>query len=97
MFSGDGFSDVVADIEANSGKGVAFMYFTKFYFVFIVFTGSILGLSLINSIFIDQMSRSEEKSEKETDKLDEKLDLLLKKQEDLSAEIKELKKKLNNE
>ncbi len=97
VFSGDGFSDVVADIEANSGKGVAFMYFTKFYFVFIVFTGSILGLSLINSIFIDQMSRSEEKSEKETDKLDEKLDRLLQKQEDLSAEIQELKKKLNNE
>lgn len=97
VFSGDGFSDVVADIEANSGKGVTFMYFTKFYFVFIVFTGSILGLSLINSIFIDQMSRSEEKSEKETDKLDEKLDRLLQKQEDLSAEIQELKKKLNNE
>jgi voltage-gated sodium channel len=97
VFSGDGFSDVVADIEANSGKGVAFMYFTKFYFVFIVFTGSILGLSLINSIFIDQMSRSDEKSEKETDKLDEKLDLLLKKQEALSAEIQDLKKKLNNE
>jgi len=97
VFSGDGFSDVVSDIEANSGKGVAFMYFTKFYFVFIVFTGSILGLSLINSIFIDQMSRSDEKSEKETDKLDEKLDLLLKKQEALSAEIQELKKKLNNE
>ena len=73
------------------------MYFTKFYFVFIVFTGSILGLSLINSIFIDQMSTSESKIEKETDKIEDKLDMLLKIQEELSAEIKELKKKLNNE
>jgi voltage-gated sodium channel len=43
-----------------------FTSFTKFYFVFIVFTGSILGLSLINSIFIDQMNqiaREEEDSE----------------------------------
>lgn len=97
VFSGDWFSDVVADIESNSGKGEVFMYLTKFYFVFIVFTGSILGISLINSIFIDQMSLSDKKHENETDKLDEKLDLLLKKQEALSAEIQDLKKKLNNE
>ena len=97
VFSGDGFSDVVADIELNSGKGEAFMYFTKFYFVFIVFTGSILGLSLINSIFIDQMSSSEGKIEKETDKIEYKLDELLKNQEALSAEIQDLKKKLNHE
>lgn len=55
IFSGDGFSDVVAEIEANCTA--TFGYFTKFYFVFIVFTGSILGLSLINSIFIDQMNQ----------------------------------------
>ena len=61
IFSGDGFSDVVAEISNNcSGP---FLYFTKFYFVFIVFTGSILGLSLINSIFIDQMTQMEEQIE----------------------------------
>jgi voltage-gated sodium channel len=96
VFSGDGFSDVVADIEINSGKGEAFMYFTKFYFVFIVFTGSILGLSLIHSIFIDQMSRFDKKSVKETDELGKKIDLLLKKQDELITEINELKQKSND-
>jgi len=62
IFSGDGFSDVVAEIETNSS--IQFIYFTKFCFVFIVFTGSILGLSLINSIFIDQMNQIEEKNKK---------------------------------
>jgi len=63
VFSGDGFSDVVAEIEAHSS--LQFIYFTKFYFVFIVFTGSILGLSLINSIFIDQMNQIAEKTEEQ--------------------------------
>lgn len=58
IFSGDGFSDVVAEIASNTSG--PFLIFTKFYFVFIVFTGSILGLSLINTIFIDQMSQIEE-------------------------------------
>ena len=57
IFSGDGFSDVVDLITANNSN-IYFIYFTKFYFVFIVFTGSILGLSLINSIFIDQMTHA---------------------------------------
>ena len=61
IFSGDGFSDVVAEIEIHSS--IQFIYFTKFYFVFIVFTGSILGLSLINSIFIDQMNQITETKE----------------------------------
>lgn len=63
IFSGDGFSDVVAEIETHSS--IQFIYFTKFYFVFIVFTGSILGLSLINSIFIDQMNQMAEKNDEQ--------------------------------
>jgi len=55
IFSGDGFSDVVKEIQSHSSA--LFTAFAKFYFVFIVFTGSILGLSLINSIFIDQMNQ----------------------------------------
>jgi voltage-gated sodium channel len=61
IFSGDGFSDVVGEIEQNSPGG--FVYFTKIYFVIIVFTGGILGLSLINSIFMDQMLQADGKKE----------------------------------
>lgn len=91
IFSGDGFSDVVAEIVSNSS--LEFGYFTKLYFVMIVFTGSILGLSLINSVFIDQMSTFDEKAEEEINLLENKLDEILKNQELLFKEINEMKKR----
>ncbi len=90
VFSGDGFSDVVAEIISNSS--LEFGYFTKFYFVMIVFTGSILGLSLINSVFIDQMSNFDKKGESEINSLESKLDEVLKNQELLYKELNEMKK-----
>ncbi len=82
IFSGDGFSDVVTEITENPKCSLAFAYFTKFYFVFIVFTGSILGLSLINSIFIDQMTIAKEEHEN-----NDKKSMI-----DLKSEIESLKK-----
>lgn len=82
IFSGDGFSDVVADITDHPNCSLSFAYFTKFYFVFIVFTGSILGLSLINSIFIDQMTIAKD----EQDSSEKKIIA------DLKSEIEEVKK-----
>ncbi len=90
IFSGDGFSDVVAEIVSNSS--LEFGYFTKLYFVMIVFTGSILGLSLINSVFIDQMSNFDKKGESEINSLENKLDEVLKNQELLIKELNEMKK-----
>jgi len=90
VFSGDGFSDVVAEIISNSS--LEFGYFTKLYFVMIVFTGSILGLSLINSVFIDQMSNFDKKGESEINSLENKLDEVLKNQELIFKELNEIKK-----
>lgn len=90
IFSGDGFSDVVTEIVSNSS--VEFGYFTKIYFVMIVFTGSILGLSLINSVFIDQMSNFDKKGESEINSLENKLDEVLKNQELFFKELNEMKK-----
>ena len=90
IFSGDGFSDVVNEIVSNSS--LEFGYFTKLYFVMIVFTGSILGLSLINSVFIDQMSNFDKKGESEINSLENKLDEVLKNQELLFKELNEIKK-----
>ncbi len=84
IFSGDGFSDVVNAVKVNASP--MFTAFTKFYFVFIVFTGSILGLSLINSIFIDQMNqiaREEEDSEE------------IKLLKELKKELEEVKERIN--
>jgi|GEM_PF-3247263 len=88
IFSGDGFSDVVAEIVSS----LEFGYFTKLYFVMIVFTGSILGLSLINSVFIDQMSNFDKKGESEINSLENKLDEVLKNQELIFKELNEMKK-----
>ena len=93
IFSGDGFSDVVAEIVSNSS--LEFGYFTKLYFVMIVFTGSILGLSLINSVFIDQMSNFDKKGESKINSLENKLDEVLKNQELLLKELNEIKKTKN--
>jgi voltage-gated sodium channel len=57
VFSGDGFGGAVAEIGAHCSPG--YLAFAKVYFVLIGFTGSILGLSLINSIFVDQMLAAE--------------------------------------
>ena len=93
IFSGDGFSDVVNEIVSNSS--LEFGYFTKLYFVMIVFTGSILGLSLINSVFIDQMSNFDKKGESKINSLENKLDEVLKNQELLLKELNEIKKTKN--
>jgi voltage-gated sodium channel len=81
IFSGDGFSDVVKEIQSHASP--LFIAFAKFYFVFIVFTGSILGLSLINSIFIDQMNQINKEADSEEIKL----------LKELKKEIEELKTK----
>ncbi len=85
IFSGDGFSDVVNAVKENVSP--LFTSFAKFYFVFIVFTGSILGLSLINSVFIDQMN-SLAKEEKDSEEIK-----LLK---ELKNDIEMLKKNQND-
>lgn len=93
IFSGDGFSDVVGEIEQHHTGG--FIYFTKFYFVFIVFTGSILGLSLINSIFIDQMSQVEDQIEDSEKDVMKMLKALKDQNAALMSEIKKIQNKEN--
>jgi len=71
------FPDMVAD---KTNLMTAFL--TKVYFIVILLTGGIFGLSLVNSIFVDAMVSDN------TDELEEKVD-------QLSAEIVKLRKDLN--
>lgn len=91
VFSGEGFSGIIDEIEKNST--VLFTSFSKFYFVAIVFSGSILGLSLINSIFMDQMNQASEKSDKEEAA---QLKEIKKELEDLKRKQKEILDALKN-
>ena len=90
IFSGDGFTDVVSQIQANASPMIT--GFSKFYFVLIVFSGSILGLSLINSVFINEMSEiADDVSEN-----DLSIDALKKEIEDLKVQQMEILSILKN-
>ena len=93
VFSGDGFSDIIIAIQSN---GSSFMSsFAKFYFVAIVFSGSILGLSLINSVFIDQMnqqvSEADQKEINQIQGLKKEIDDIKKQQNEILTLLKDKK------
>jgi len=92
IFSGDGFSDVVGEIQAHSSEG--FTVFAKLYFVLIVFLGTILGLSLINSIFINEMStivnEVDENNDIAIDELKAQINLLNNKQDAIMEKLNKL-------
>ncbi|MBR4533604.1 MAG: ion transporter [Bacteroidaceae bacterium] len=56
--------------------------FTRLYFVFLLVLGGVIGLSLINSVFVDAMvSDNNDDLLERIDQLEEKIDRLLKQQE----------------
>ena len=61
-------------VDISQSKAV----FIHLYFVFILLTGGIFGLSLVNSIFVDAMvSDNNDGLEKKVDELNKKIDTLL--------------------
>ncbi len=68
VFTVEGWYEIPELIAANSSDG--FAAFARLYFVFTVFSGGILGFSLANAVFVDQMtSDNVDKSEKKIDDL----------------------------
>ena len=92
IFSGDGFSDVVGEIQAHSSEAAT--AFAKLYFVLIVFLGTILGLSLVNSIFINEMStivdEVDENNDKTVDYLKAQIEMLNTKQDVIMEKLNQL-------
>lgn len=77
IFTVEGWYEIPELVAERSSVLVAF--FSKIYFMLILLTGGIIGLSLVNSIFVDAMVSDN------NDELEHKIDKL-------SAEILELKK-----
>jgi voltage-gated sodium channel len=98
IFSGDGFSDVVSQIQANSNTATT--VFAKLYFVLIVFSGSILGLSLINSVFINEMTtivdEVDENNDKSIDELKLQITQLNNKQDVIMEKLNKLMEEKDN-
>lgn len=76
VFTVEGWYEIPDLIAERSSPATAF--FTRIYFVGLLFGGGIFGLSLINSIFVDNMlSDNTEELEKQVDRIEKKLDALI--------------------
>jgi len=53
IFTVDGWYEIPDFISKRSNETIGIL--TKIYFVVIVFTGGVFGLSIVNSIFVDAM------------------------------------------
>ncbi len=81
IFTVDGWFEIPDQLTKNLSSTASF--FTYLYFIFVVLTGGILGLSLVNSIFVDAMvSDNNDALENKIDELDKKIDKLLTKNDD---------------
>jgi len=78
IFSVDGWNEIPDLIATRSSPVIAF--FSKLYFVILLFAGGILGLSLVNSIFVDAMvSDNNDDLQNEVSELIKKIDALTEK------------------
>jgi voltage-gated sodium channel len=76
VFTVEGWYEIPDAIAEEASPTVAF--FTRLYFIVILFFGGIFGLSLVNSIFVDTMvSDNNDELERRVAELQEKIDLLL--------------------
>lgn len=78
IFTVEGWYEIPDQIAENATDSVAFL--SKLYFVFILVTGGIFGLSLVNSIFVEAMlSDNTDDIAKKIDALEVKIDKVLNK------------------
>ncbi|MFA7170319.1 MAG: ion transporter [Candidatus Paceibacterota bacterium] len=81
IFTVEGWFDIPEQIAVNYSSTATF--FIYLYFIFVVVTGGIIGLSLVNSIFVDAMvSDNNDEIEKKVDNIDNKLNYIIKKLND---------------
>jgi voltage-gated sodium channel len=82
LFSVEGWYEIPDLIASRSLPIIGFL--TKLYFVFLLLFGGIIGLSLVNSIFVDAMvSDNNDNLQKEVSTLSLKIETLTKKIEEL--------------
>jgi voltage-gated sodium channel len=78
IFTVEGWYEIPEMISTDYSKSATF--FIYLYFIFVVVTGGIIGLSLVNSIFVDSMvSDNNDVIEQKIDNLDNKLNNIIEK------------------
>lgn len=86
VFTLEGWNSIPDAIIANADPASIKPMMTRIFFFLIVLTGSIFGMSIMNAIFVDEMTMDN------NDQIEGKIDDLNDKVEKLLAEISELKK-----
>jgi len=80
IFTVEGWYEIPEQLTMHLSSVSSF--FTYVFFIFIVISGGIFGLSLVNSIFVDAMvSDNNDDLEKKIEQLEKKIDILLTKDE----------------
>ncbi len=86
LFTIEGWYEI-PDAIAAAATIPGVVHVVRFYFVLLLIAGGIIGMSLINSIFVDAMvSDNNDELEKKIDRLEKKIDQLLKEKEDDNAD-----------
>ena len=80
MFTIEGWYEIPDAIYDNVSESYQFL--VRPYFIFILVLGGIVGMSLINSVFVDAMvSDNNDDVKAKLDELEKKIDKLLEKQD----------------
>lgn len=87
LFSVEGWYEIPDLIATRTSPIVGL--FSKLYFIILLLCGGILGLSLVNSIFVDAMvSDNNDELQKEVTQLSDKIEILTKKIEEMNNNYK---------
>lgn len=79
VFTLEGWNEIPAAIVMNMDPESWSGPLTRLFFVFIVLTGGIFGMSIVNAIFVDEMVRdNNDDLENKIEELSKKIDLLIK-------------------
>ncbi|GAB4429022.1 MAG: hypothetical protein OHK0039_47630 [Bacteroidia bacterium] len=78
VFTIEGWYEIPEQVIADGQMAGAALFFTKLYFILIVLSGGLFGLSIVNAIFVEEMVRdNNDLLEARVLEIDRKLDQLL--------------------
>ncbi|MEZ4824789.1 MAG: ion transporter [Bacteroidia bacterium] len=81
IFTIEGWYEVPEQLIQNTDMGPVKIFFTKLYFITIVVSGGLFGLSIVNAIFVEEMVRdNNDNMVLQIEEINRKLSLLLEKQ-----------------
>lgn len=86
VFTVEGWVEIPEKIIENGNVGTELAYGIRLYFMVVVTTGGLFGLSIVNAIFVEEMVRdNNDDLERRLEELHRKMDLLLEKNQEAES------------